>query len=130
MGHLPRRGPRGTRLRPATARPPQRDPRTVPVSAPDVRRRRSRHRQHGDARGVRHRGAEGAVAEADARPGAVVRLLDDRTAGRLRSEPLPHPCHPRRRRVGDQRREVVHQCGPRGRHPLRHVHQRDVRGAA
>ena len=36
---------------------------------------------------------------------------------------------PRRRRVGHQRREVVHQRGPRRRHPLRHVHERHVRRA-
>ena len=34
-----------------------------------------------------------------------------------------------RRRVGHQRREVVHQRRPRRRHPLRHVHQRHVRRA-
>ena len=36
---------------------------------------------------------------------------------------------PRRRRVGHQRREVVHQRGTCRRHPLRHVHERHVRRA-
>ena len=35
-----------------------------------------------------------------------------------------------RRRVGDQRREVVHLSGPGRRHPVRDVYQRHVRGAA
>ncbi len=37
---------------------------------------------------------------------------------------------PLRRRVGDQRREVVHLGRPRRRHPVRDVYQRHVRGAA
>ena len=61
------------------------------VGAADVRRGRARHRQHGDARGVRHRGAEGALARADAQPGDVVGVLDDRAAGRLRPEPVQDP---------------------------------------
>ena len=70
---------------------------------------RARHREHGDARGVRHRGAEGALAEADAQPGDVVGVLDDRAAGRLGPEPVQDPRRQGRRRVGHQRREVVHQ---------------------
>ena len=68
--------------------------------------------------------------DADAQPGALVGVLDDRAAGRLRPEPLQDLRHPRRRRVGHQRREVVHQRRPGRRHPVRHVHQRHVRGAA
>ena len=52
----------GPGLRPAQARAAQRDPRSLPVGAADVRRGRARHRQHGDARRVRHRGAEEALA--------------------------------------------------------------------
>ena len=37
-----------------------------PVGAADVRCRRARHREHGDARRLRHRGAEGTVAHAAA----------------------------------------------------------------
>ena len=62
VGDLPRRGARRPRLRPAQARPAQRDHRPLRLGAADVRRRRARHREHGDARGVRHRGAEGALA--------------------------------------------------------------------
>ena len=91
VGDLPRRGARRPRLRPAQARPAQRDPRPLPVGAADVRRRRARHREHGDARGLRHRGAEGALARADAQPGDVVGVLDDRAAGRLRPEPVQDP---------------------------------------
>ncbi len=101
-----------------------------PVGAADVRRRRARHRQHGDARRLRHRGAEGALAQADAQPGDVLGVLDDRAAGRLRPEPVQDPRRARRRRVGHQRREVVHQRRPGRRHPVRDVHQRHVRGAA
>ena len=88
VGDLPRRGARRPRLRPAQARSVERDHRAVPHRAADVRCGRARHRQHGDARGLRHRGAEGALAEADAQPGDVVGVLDDRTAGRLRPEPV------------------------------------------
>ncbi len=98
-------------------------PQMFGAAAPD-------NRQHGDARRVRHRRAERALVEADAQPGDVVGLFDDRTTGRIRPEPLQDPRGPRRRRVGDQRREVVHERGTRRRHPLRDVHQRDVRGAA
>ena len=48
--------------------------------------------------------------EADAQPGDVVGVLDDRAAGRLRPEPVQDPRRPRRRRVGHQRREVVHRA--------------------
>ena len=130
VGDLPRRGARRPGLRPAQARPAQRDPRPLPVGAADVRRRRARHRQHGDARRLRHRGAEGALARAAAQPGDVLGVLDDRAAGRLRPEPVQDPRRARRRRVGHQRREVVHQRRPGRRHPLRHVHQRHVRRAA
>ena len=68
----------------------ERDPRPLPVGAADVRRGRARHRQHGDARGVRHRRAEEALARADAQPGDLVGVLDDRAAGWFGPEPVPH----------------------------------------
>ncbi len=129
VGDLPRRRARRSRLRPAEARAPERDPRPLPVGAADVRRGRARHRQHGDARRVRNRRAEEALARADAQPGDVVGVLDDRAAGRFRSEPVPHPRRARWRRVGHQRREVVHERRTRRRHPLRDVHERHVRRA-
>ena len=129
LGDLPRRGARRPRLRPAQARPAQRGHRPLRVGAADVRRGRARHREHGDARRLRHRGAEEALARAAAQPGDVLRLLDDRAPGRLRPEPVQDPRRPRRRRVGHQRREVVHQRRPGRRHPLRDVHQRHVRRA-
>ena len=73
VGDLPRRGARRPRLRPAQARPAQRDHRPLRLGAADVRRRRARHREHGDARRLRHRGAEGALARAAAQPGDVLR---------------------------------------------------------
>ena len=85
--------------------------------------------QHGDARRLRHRGAEAAVAQAAHEPGDVLGLLDDRAPGRVRPEPVQDPRRPRRRRVGHQRREVVHLRRPSRRHPLRHVHERHVRRA-
>ena len=68
--------------------------------------------------------------DAAAQPGDVLGLLDDRAPGRLGPQPVQDLRHPRRRRVGHQRREVVHQRRAGGRHPVRDVHQRHVRGAA
>ena len=70
------------------------------LGAADVRRRRARHREHGDARRLRHRGAEEALARAAAQPGDVLRLLDDRAAGRLRPEPVQDPRRARTARSG------------------------------
>ena len=130
VGDLPRQGARRPGLRAAQARPAQRGDRPLPLGAADVRRRRARHRQHGDAGRLRHRGAEEALARADVEPGDVLRLLDDRAAGRQRPEPVQDPRRARRRRVGDQRREVVHVGGPRGGPAVRDVRQRHVRRAA
>ena len=130
MGALPRRGTGRSRLRPAQAGAAERDHRPLCGRPADVRRRGARHREHGDARRLRHRGAEEAVAGADAEPGHLLGVLDDRTAGRIRPEPVQDTRGSRWRRVGDQRREVVHLSGPRRRHPLRDVHERHVRRAA
>ena len=51
--------------------------------------------------------AEGALSRAAARQRDRVLLLDDRAAGRRRSQGLHHPGRTERRRLGDQRREVV-----------------------
>ena len=64
------------------------------------------------------------------KPGDLVCLFDDRTAGGIGSASIQDLRRARWRRVGDQRREVVHQCRPGGRYSLRHVHQRHVRRAA
>ena len=55
--------------------------------------RGARHREHGDARRVRHRRAEEALARADAEPGDVLGVLDDRAPGRLGPEPVQDPRH-------------------------------------
>ena len=67
------------------------------------------HRQHGSAGARRHQGAEGEVAEAAAGRRNPLRLCDDRTQRRLlrRQEHLDHR-KTRRRRMGDQRREILH----------------------
>ena len=129
VGALPRRGARRSRLRPAQAGAAERGHRPLLGRAADVRRRRPRHREHRDARRLRHRGAEEAVAGAAAQPGHVLGVLDDRAPGRLRPQPVQDPRRARRRRMGDQRREVVHLGGPRRRHPLRDVYKRHVRRA-
>ena len=130
VGDLPRQGAGRTGLRAAQARLAERGHRSLPVGAADVRGRRARHGQHGDARGVRDRGAKGALAEADAQPAAVVGVFDDRAAGRLGSEAVQDARGSRWRRVGHQRREVVHECRSRRQPAVRDVHQRHVRGAA
>ena len=69
----------------------------------------ARHRQHGGARAGRHARAEGAVAEAAAQRRDPLGLRHDRAGRRLvgRQEHR-HARRARRRRVGDQRREVLH----------------------
>ena len=62
-----------------------------PSRTADVRCGGPGHRKHGDARRLRHRGAEGAVAPSHARPGAVVGLLDDRTPGWIGSRTCSGP---------------------------------------
>ena len=67
------------------------------------------YRQHGSDRARRHQGAEGKVAEAAAERRNPLRLRHDRTQCRLigRQEHLDHG-QTRRRRMGDQRREILH----------------------
>ena len=72
--------------------------------------RRPGHRQHGDAHVVRHRRAEAAVARAAAGGRDPLRLRDD-GAGRRLVGRAQHPDldRPRRRRLRDQRPQVVDQ---------------------
>ncbi len=68
----------------------------------------ARHRQHGDARALRHRGAEAALADAAARRRDPLGLLHDRAGRRLlrrHQHPVPHRA--RRRRVRHQRPQMV-----------------------
>ena len=85
----------------------ERDPRPLVVGADRVRQPGARLRQRRDPRPLRHRRAEAALPPAAARRRDLLLLLDDRAAGRLRSVAVPHPRRARRRRVGDQRREVL-----------------------
>ena len=130
LGDLPRRGTRRPRLRATQTRSAQRGHRTLRRRPAHVRGIGAGHRQHGDARRLRHRGAEGALAQAAAQSGHLLGVFDDRTPGRQRPEPVQDPRRPVRRRVGDQRREVVHLSWPRRRHSVRDVYQRNVRRAA
>ncbi len=67
------------------------------------------HRQHGSAGARRHQGAEGEVAEAAAGRRNPLRLCDDRAQCRLlRCQEHLDDRQARRRRVGDQRREILH----------------------
>ena len=69
----------------------------------------ARHRQHGGAGAGRHARAEEEVAEAAAQRRDPLGLCHDRAGRRLvRRQEHRHPRRARRRRVGDQRREVLH----------------------
>ena len=69
----------------------------------------ARHRQHGGARAGRHARAEEAVARAAAQRRDPQLLRHDRAGpGQLRRPQHRHAGRARRRRVGDQRREVLH----------------------
>ena len=93
---------------------------------------RARHRQHGDPGPVRHAAAAGAVAAAAARRRDPFVLRDDRAVGRVeRRHQHLEPHRPRRRRLRDQRAQVVHERrarpalqarGVHGRHRPRHRH--------
>ena len=69
----------------------------------------ARHRQHGGAGAGRHARAEGEVAGAAAQRRDPLGLRHDRAGRRLvRRQEHRHARRARRRRVGDQRREVLH----------------------
>ena len=75
------------------------------------------HRQHGDPRRARDRGAARALARPAARGTDPLLLLDDRARGlRLGPDAAAGARRPRRRRVGDRRPQVVH-LGRRRRRP-------------
>ena len=107
VGDPPRTRARRPGLRPAQARPAERDPRPLAVGADRVRLPGTRHRQRRDHRPLRHRRAEADVPAAAARRRAVLLLLDDRTARRCRPDPVHDAGGARRRRLGDQRLEVL-----------------------
>ncbi len=84
---------------------------------------RARHRQHGDPRDVRHRRAEGRVAQAAAGVPDPLGVRHDRAR---RRELRRHQHHlddpPRRRRVRPQRPQVVRLGRPRPRLQARDLH--------
>ena len=76
--------------------------------------RRTGHRQHGDLAPVRHRSPAQAVAGAAAGWRDPQRVLDDRAGGGLQRRPQHRNAdHPRRRRLRDQRPQVVDDRGVR-----------------
>ena len=87
--------------------------------------RGARHRQHGDPRPVRHAAPAGAVARAAARRRDPLVLRDDRAVGRVvgRHQHL-EPHRARRRRLRDQRAQVVHERRARPALQGRGVHGR------
>ena len=121
VGRAPAARARGRRLRPGEARPDARDPGRDAVRAGDLRQQRARLRQRRAARRRRQRGAEGALDAAAARRRAPQRVLDDRARHRrLRPHAAQDARGARRRRVGDQRPQVVHVERLRRRLPDRH----------
>ena len=99
-----RRGPVEPRLRLHRDRARQ-----EPAGVGVAELRGARHRQHGGARAGRHPGAEGAVARAAARRRDPLGVRDDRARrGVVRRQERRLQGRARRRRVGDQRREVLH----------------------
>ena len=75
---------------------------------------RPRHRQHGSAGALRHRGAEGAVARAPARGRDPVRLRDDRAGRRVVGrDQRRDPHRTRRGQLRHQRAQVVDLGRPR-----------------
>ena len=96
------------RLRLHRVRAPERGDRTEHVGAARLQLPGARRGQRRDPAHVRHRRAEGAVPEAARRGDGALVLLDDRARGvRRRPDRAPHDRGARRRRVGDQRAQVV-----------------------
>ena len=102
------RGPRPPGLTQRRVRAAGRDHGPQPHRARGVQLRGARHRQHGGADPVRHRRAEGAVADAAARRRDPLGVRDDR-AGRRQLGRHQHrdADRARRRRVRAQRPQVV-----------------------
>ena len=100
LGAIPRQGVGRSRLRATQAGADQRDPGPLRLGAGHLRHPGSRHRKHGDARGVRHRGAEAALAVPAHEPGDLVGLFDDRAAGRVGPEPVQDVTQPATARNG------------------------------
>ena len=133
-GPPPRPRARRARLRPGEAGAAQRDPRPQPLRADRLRLPGAGLRQRRDPGPLRHRRAQGALPRAAAAQRDRLGLLDDRAPGRLRPHPVHRAGRARRRRVGDQRGEVVlvarqlrvlpHPAG--GHRPRRHEAQPDV----
>ena len=115
---------RGRGVRPGQAGPDERDPRPVPVGPDHLRDPGPRHRERRDHRPLRHRGPEGAVPAPAPRGGDLLLLLDDRAPGRIGPRAVRDHRHPGRRRVGDQRVEVLLVQRPDLQLPHRHGHHR------
>ena len=102
-------GPRTRRpgLRSAQARTDERNPGTRRLGAHGLRLPGAGLGQCRDPGALRNRRAEEALPAASARWGDLLLLFDDRAARGRRPDPVHDARRARRRRVGDQRREVV-----------------------
>ena len=107
MGHPPRSPPGRTRPRTGQAGPLERDPRTIRVRADLLRLTGTGLWEQRDPRSLREPRVEGALPRAAPRQPHRVVLLDDRAPRGRRPEGLHRHGGPGRRRMGDQRREVV-----------------------
>ena len=132
VGRAPAARARRPGLRPGQARADARDPRHLAVRAERVRLPGAGLRQQRDPRARRHRRAEGALAASAAGRRPAVGLLDDRARHRRRRPDAAAHARgsTRRRRVGDQRPQVVLLQRVDRRLPDRHGGDRPRRAAA
>ena len=100
-------GTRRAGLRAGQARTDERDSGPRDLCADRVRMPGARFRQRRDPRALRHARAEEKISAAAARQRDRVGVLDDRAAGRRRSQGLQDSRRAQGRQLGDQRREVV-----------------------
>ncbi len=109
LGHPPATRIGRPGLRSGEARPDARDRRRHRVGADRVRQPGPRLRQLRGPRHLRHRSAKKALAAPASRRPDPLRVLDDRTQQRRlgSDDALDHRCA-RRRRMGDQRPQMVH----------------------
>ena len=117
------------RVRPGEAGPDARDPRPMRLCAQHLRQQCARQRQRRAAGRGWHARTARALDAAAARRHHPQLLLDDRARRRRRPHTAQHPGGARRRRVGDQRPQVVLVERVDQRHPHRDGEDRRLRDA-